>query len=650
MKHSLYPRLILWICSGLLTTSLMAQGSFDQDTVTIQSARLSQNRFELGRQASIITAREIEALPVQTVDELLRYVSGVEIQARGPFGAQADILMRGSTFSQVLMLVDGVRINDPLTGHFNGYLPVALAEISRIEVLRGPAAAIYGADAVGGVIHIITKTFDPAHTQHKSEFMGQLGIGEENLTTAQAGFFKKGSILEVGGGLTSNRTDGQLLPPDSAGFRSDLRNTTASVSARLRLGRNWQAMARVARDVRLFNARYFYTRSSFDQSREQTEQTWAQIRIARQQGRQQSYLDAAFKVMSDSFLFNPAFPANVHTTQLGNLNFHHTQRINSQLELAGGLQYTYRNIVSTDRGDHQDNHFAAYLMGLYQPVRNLSLSASLRADLDENYGLEFLPQANLAYQLRYLTIRASSGRSIRAADYTERFIGYELPGVISPGRNLGNPELLAERSWSHEVGFDWLIGRALRVSSTGFYRQGSNLIDYILTPGSEYPQPEKVFPDSLYFITQNVSRLNTLGWETEVSYRQYWDEDFGFRFDAGLMWVANGIGLDLPSKYLANNAPIIINARGLIQLGSFSWSITSLYKQRDAESASNIGVELDPSYFLLNTQLSYQILNGLALYAQVINATDAEYQDILGAHMPRRWILAGLKWNLQGGQ
>ncbi|MEM9984846.1 MAG: TonB-dependent receptor [Bacteroidota bacterium] len=647
MKHHFLSRLFLWICTGLFTSSLMAQGSFDQDTVTIQSARLSQNRFELGRQASIISAREIEALPVQTVDELLRYVSGVEIQSRGPFGAQADILMRGSTFSQVLMLVDGVRINDPLTGHFNGYLPVALAEISRIEVLRGPAAAIYGADAVGGVIHVVTKTFDPASTHQQSEFMGQLGVGEENLSTAQAGFYKKGPVLELGGGLTSNRTDGQLLPPDSLGVRSDLRNTTASVSARLRLGRNWKAMARVARDVRLFNARYFYTISSFDQSREQTEQTWAQVRIARQQGNQQSYLDAAFKVMSDSFLFNPAFPANVHTTQLGNLNFHHTQRINRQLELAGGLQYTYRNIVSTDRGDHQDSHFAAYLMGLFQPLRNLSLSASLRADLDENYGLEFLPQANLAYQLRNLTLRASSGRSIRAADYTERFIGFELPGVISPGRNLGNPELLAERAWSHEIGFDLLIGRALRISSTGFYRQGTNLIDYILTPGREYPQPEKVFPDSLYFITQNVSRLNTLGWETEVSFRRYWDDDWGIQLDAGLMWVANSVGLDLPSKYLANNAPFIFNTRAFIQLGNFSWSITALYKQRDAEQAVNIGVDLDPTYFLLNSQASYRLLPGLSLYGQVINATDAEYQDILGAYMPRRWFLGGIKWNFR---
>ena len=92
---------------------------------------------------------DLKSLPVSSVDELLRYVSGVNLNVRSQFGVQADIGMRGSTFSQVLVLLDNVRINGPLTGHFNNNIPLGMAEIARIEIIRGPASASYGADAVG---------------------------------------------------------------------------------------------------------------------------------------------------------------------------------------------------------------------------------------------------------------------------------------------------------------------------------------------------------------------------------------------------------------------------------------------------------------------------------------------------------------------
>jgi vitamin B12 transporter len=77
----------------------------------------------------------------------------------GPMGTQSDFVLRGGTFQQVLVVLDGLRLNDPITGHFSSYVPITPGEIERIEVLKGASSAIYGSDAVGGVIHIITKTF-----------------------------------------------------------------------------------------------------------------------------------------------------------------------------------------------------------------------------------------------------------------------------------------------------------------------------------------------------------------------------------------------------------------------------------------------------------------------------------------------------------
>jgi iron complex outermembrane receptor protein len=149
-------RAFLLICLVLIPWlpdySQLSDTLFPLEEVQIVTGRLGMAESRTGRHVTVIGSGRISSLPINSIDEILRYVPFMEVQSRAPFGAQADFLMRGSTFNQVLVLVDGMRINDPLTGHFNGNIPVPLAEISRIEVYRGPASAIYGPDAVGGVV------------------------------------------------------------------------------------------------------------------------------------------------------------------------------------------------------------------------------------------------------------------------------------------------------------------------------------------------------------------------------------------------------------------------------------------------------------------------------------------------------------------
>ena len=121
------------------------------DPVTITSSLSAVTSSKTGRNIIVIKGEDFLKLPVHSIDDLLRYVPGVEIQARGPMGAQSDIVLRGGTFQQVLVIVDGIRINDPLTGHFNSYIPIAPSEIERIEILKGASSAIYGSDAVSEV-------------------------------------------------------------------------------------------------------------------------------------------------------------------------------------------------------------------------------------------------------------------------------------------------------------------------------------------------------------------------------------------------------------------------------------------------------------------------------------------------------------------
>ena len=112
----------------------------------------------------------------------------MNINSRGGFGVQADIGMRGSTFSQVLILLDNVRMNDPLTAHFNSNIPIAKSEIGIIEVIKGPSSASYGSDAVGGVIHIKSKSYLQKSNEKQIDFNGEVGIGQNQFENADVGF------------------------------------------------------------------------------------------------------------------------------------------------------------------------------------------------------------------------------------------------------------------------------------------------------------------------------------------------------------------------------------------------------------------------------------------------------------------------------
>src|SRR3978361_2092596 len=133
--------------SSFLTTYLFAQTNNDLDPVTVTASIAPIATSKTGRNITVIKGEQLDKQPIHSIDELLKYLPGIEVQQRGPMGAQSDIIIRGGTFQQVLVVLDGIRLNDPLTGHFSSYIPIAPAEIERIEILKGAASAIYGTQA-----------------------------------------------------------------------------------------------------------------------------------------------------------------------------------------------------------------------------------------------------------------------------------------------------------------------------------------------------------------------------------------------------------------------------------------------------------------------------------------------------------------------
>src|SRR5512143_1278310 len=156
-----------------------AQQRFDETLVVTGSAE-PVRLLELGRSLDVVTRERIGQLPARTLADALRFAGGLDVAARGDGGVQTDFSLRGAAFGQTLVLVDGVRLNDAQTGHHNGDIPVPLDEIERIEVLAGPGSSLYGADAFGGVVQVITRDGGPRLSGRLGG--GSFGFAEAALT------------------------------------------------------------------------------------------------------------------------------------------------------------------------------------------------------------------------------------------------------------------------------------------------------------------------------------------------------------------------------------------------------------------------------------------------------------------------------------
>ena len=143
-----------------VTGHLQSQESVQEDTLPVlevTATRLPLPMEQAARVVNVISREEIQSLPVQSVNDVLKYASTVDVRQRGAFGIQTDLSINGGTHDQIVILLNGVNISSPHTGHLAADFPVSVDEIERIEVLEGAASRVYGTSAFSGAINIITK-------------------------------------------------------------------------------------------------------------------------------------------------------------------------------------------------------------------------------------------------------------------------------------------------------------------------------------------------------------------------------------------------------------------------------------------------------------------------------------------------------------
>lgn len=630
------------IAMALLQISIVqkaiAQEDVSLDPVTVTSSLIEKRSSETGRNISIIKGAYFHRLPVHSLDELLKFIPGIEVQARGPQGSQSDLSMRGGTFQQVLVILDGLRLNDPNTGHFSAYIPITPAEIDRIEVLKGASAAIYGSEAVGGVINIITKTFHAPKQSNTKNINALLAAGAYGLVNTNLGGFFTNKKITLGAGILANHSSG--VPQRGAnGF---FHNTSGSAALSYTINPYWQVSFRSAYDTRHFAAQNFYTTSIRDTASEKIRSWWHQARLQYEKGNSSITADAGYKKLHDQFAFNPSTAPNNNFTQLFQSLIVFRQVIREETSLITGLNFQQKKINSNDRGNHTLNTMAPFVSFVQKIGDHFSLLPSLRMEFIKGLPAEFVPQVTASFTFPNVQLRASGGKTIRDADFTERYNNYGK-ATVGSGQRIGNPALAVEKSWGYETGFDWFYRHSFKFSTTFFQRFHTQLIDWVNTNYADMPRKDNLVTSGTYGLAKNISAVHTTGWETELLYQKKWDEAKRLFLNGGVVWLYSKSSEPQPSFYISSHARFLTNFAALYEYGAVSLSFTGIYKNRQPQQASAIQAAVSKDYFLLNGRASYHLIkNKLTLFLQLDNIFNKKYSDLLGTPMPGRWVQGGL--------
>jgi iron complex outermembrane receptor protein len=560
------------------------------------------------RSEQVITREEIARLPGRTIADILGDALGVEIMGRSP--AQADIAMRGSSASQVLVLVDGVRVNDLQTEHANLDLAVPLGDVERIEILRGTGSTLYGPDAAGGVVNIVTTGHDGAAGSRRSlrAWGGSFGTGGASGSIADSiGAFGVQASAE------HERSDGHR--PDT-----DYGVTQAALAAARELG-SGQLRARAGLGIRSFGAADFYaTYPSYEQTRSAT----ASLRYDfAPVDRVRASLTASTRHHSDDYVLvrdDPSLYHNRHRSWQSGLEAVGRIALAPAVVAAVGAEGYDARLRSERLGDREERRGALFAEATVGGAGNAQLDAGARIDWSSVNETFLSPSIGGVVPVgRRARLRASVSRGFRAPTWTERY-------YVDPA-NVGDPDLRPEEFWGGEVGVQLTPGERWSADLTGFVRHATDLIDWARPVDADSAAPWR---------TTNVASAHYRGAELALRLRDW----------LGAAWSLRGSALTFDSrgatgftgKYALR--PVTRSA-GLIVSAPLGRGPTATLDAAYGQRAD------DDGHFRLDARLA-QRWRDLRIVLDVRNITGADYLDASVKPVAGRSAFVTLEWS--GGE
>ncbi|MBU1678943.1 MAG: TonB-dependent receptor [Bacteroidetes bacterium] len=573
--------------------------------LTVTASKSPVYYSDLARTVDVIQPQDIKNYPVNTIGDLLQYIGGVDLKQRGAEGVQSDISIRGGSFEQTLILIDGIKIIDPQTGHHNLNLPVDINEVERIEILKGEGSKIHGPNAFSGVINIITKKSSVDELYIKASG-GNFGFHSQTL-----GLGNRLGSLSTRVSATRSKSDGYIHNTEfeSANISVSSTYVNAADYHRIFLGFNEKD----------FGANSFYSSKYPDQS----EHTITKLLAASSE-----YFLGSINVSpkiywrrnNDEFLLkknNPAFYKNLHETNVFGGEIGISVKSDYGSTSFGG-EFGSDKIVSNNLGNHSRERHGYYLEHQFESIIGINLNVGGFAYKYSNLDWKVWPGFDAAYRIsQSVKIYSSYGKAFRVPTYTELF--YNDPVTA------GNQFLKYEESDSYEFGSSFNSSN-VSLRANIFYREGKNLIDWVKSD------------DSSKWNARNISEINTTGFEFRVTVNPVWLDfnliekiDFDFTHLSSDKFSGN-----LESRYLLDH----LKNQAILKIMSSPLNIITMLIFRYEQRLNN------KEQFLVDFGLAKAVI-GVELFVKVSNLFDRKYEDIAGVMLPGRWVKLGVSYSLE---
>jgi vitamin B12 transporter len=474
--------------------------TFPQDTlppVVVTATRTETPQQDVTTSISVISTEDIRAQQAETVLEALRNVPGLDIVQSGSRGTNTNVFIRGSESDHVLVLIDGVEVNSTTLGTFN-FAHLTTENIERIEVLRGAGGTLYGSQAIGGVINIITK---------KGQGPLELGLSAEggNGWTHRQVLSLRGEAGKFGYSISTARLE-------SEGFRKfndDYRNLTTSgrLDYRLTEDSTLRGIFRFLKsDVGLFNNNNFVPGATDPNAREALSQYLGKV-----EWEQRIFKEWDYRISGSLFkehikdsddpdsCLSFGFPCDTRTRsrfrpQISTAEFQTNYRFGEWSTTTFGVEFKRRKASTSSSSDGVslgEVNRAIRNMGYYlqEQIRfldgRLIVIPGVRLDDHQTFGSEWSPSLSSAYLFRETGTRLKAG-------YAEGFKAPTLNELFFPPgfgcAAFGNPDLGPERSWELNAGVEQLLfNDRLTLAATYFHREVKDLIGTGPTPDPTDP-------------------------------------------------------------------------------------------------------------------------------------------------------------------
>lgn len=611
------------------------------EEVVVTGSRAPLTLAESAKIVSVITREDIHRAAAESINDILKLATGVDVRQRGGFGVQTDISVRGGNFDQITILLNGVNISSPHTGHLSADFPVSPEDIERIEVLEGPAARVYGTSAFNGVINIVTS----------SPSLGRAGGGVVHLSVGQYGYAHANASLAKSFGSTHHALSGGYTRTDGATPNSYFTSSRVFYHGSAQLGENATLSAQLGYSYKPYAANTFYGASSTDQW-ESNERLMAALNADIKLGAVHLAPQLYWNRWFDHYQWHKDNPAGENFHKVDSRGASLNAWFSSPLgKTSLGLEVRGEGIKSTKLGkpmpesdwEKTGGHDAeADKLYKYKDtrtnlsaflehdilLRDLTVSLGLLANMNDGLDTKWrvYPGIDISYRpTEAWKLYASWNMALRMPTFTDLYYS---------GANIeGNSNLKPEKTTDYQLGAQYRANGFMAEAQL-FYSHKTDMIDWVTYSDASTGQSDGIFHSVNFGLDNKGFELNL-----NLLPQELWSETCPLRkLSAKYSYINEDSEYDvtvISSKYAMDylRHKVVLSADGRL------WKRLNLslsWRWQDRVGRDN------PSYAITDARLSWDAPRW-SVYLDATNLFDKKYYDYATIPQPGLWCRIGAK-------